>query len=85
VGPLSYKQFILMMPVQIHLSHFSPGSLTHVVVVLMLLSGLTLRDMGIHVTHFYNQLLQLGSNIVPQWGSPDGSASALPVVPFPLL
>ena len=35
--------------------------------------------------YFYNQLLQSGSNVLPQWGSPDRFASALPVVVLPLL
>jgi len=70
MGPPSYKQFTLMLPVQIHLSHFNLGSLIHLVVVLMFLSGPTLRNVGVHVTDFYNQLLQPGSNILPQWGQP---------------
>jgi len=57
MGPLSYKEFTLMLPVQIHLSHFNLSSLIHLVVVLMFFSGPTLRDVGIHVTDFYNQLL----------------------------
>jgi len=57
MGPPSYKQFTLMFPVQIHLSNFNLGSLMHLLVVLMFFSGPTLRDMGVHVTHFYNQLL----------------------------
>ena len=55
-----------MLPVQIHLSHFNLGSLIHLVVVLMFFSGLTLRDVGVHMVHFYSQLLQTGSNILPQ-------------------
>jgi len=74
-----------MLPVHIYLSHFNLGSLIHLLVVLMFLSGPTLRDVGVHVTDLYNQLLQLGSNILPQWGSPDGFASALSVVIFLLL
>ena len=85
MGPPSYKQFTLMLPVQIHLSHFNLGSQIHLVVVLMFFSGPTLRDMGIHVTDFYSQLFQTGSNILPQWGSPDRFASALSVVLLPLL
>ena len=45
MGPLSYKEFTLMSPVQIHLSHFSLSSLIHLVVVLMFLSGPSPRDM----------------------------------------
>ena len=85
MGPPSYKEFILMLPVQIHLSHFDLDSLIHLVVVLMFLGGPALRDVGFYVRHFYNQLLQMGSNILPQWGSPDRFASALPVVLLPLL
>ena len=70
MGPPNYKEFTLMLPVKIHLSYFSLSSLIHLVVVLMFLSGPTLRDMGVHVTDFYNQLLQPGSNILPQWGQP---------------
>jgi len=84
-GPPSYKEFTLMLPVQIHLSHFNLGSLIHLVVVLMFFSGTTLSDMGVHMMHFYNQLLLPGSNILPQWGSPDGFASTLSVVLVPLL
>ncbi|GAB0208498.1 ribonuclease H-like [Grus japonensis] len=43
--------------VQIHLSHFSLSSLIHLLVVLMFLSGLTLGYVGIHMTHFHDQLL----------------------------
>ena len=53
---LSYEEFTLLLPVQIHLSHFSLSSLIHLLVVLMFLSGPTLRGVGIHMTHFYNQL-----------------------------
>jgi len=79
MGPPSYKQFTLMLPVQIHLSHFNLSSLIYLVVVLMFLSGPTLREVGVHVMDFYSQLLQTGSNILPQWGSPDRFAS----VPLP--
>ena len=65
MDPLSYKEFTLILPVQIHLSYFNLSSLIHLLAVLMFLSGPTLRDVGIHVTDFYNQLLQLGSNILP--------------------
>jgi len=34
-----------------------PPTLIHLVVVSMFFSGLTLRDVGVHVTHFYNQML----------------------------
>jgi len=34
MSPLSYKQFTCMLPVQIHLSHFTLGSLIHLLVVL---------------------------------------------------
>jgi len=74
-----------MLPDQTLLSHFNPGCLIHLLVVLMFFSGLTVRDVGVHVMHFYNQLLQTGSNILPQWGSPDRFASALSVVLLPLL
>jgi len=57
MGPLTYKEFTLMLPVQNHLSHFNLGSLIHLVVVLMFVSGPTLRDVGVHMTDFYNQLL----------------------------
>jgi len=77
MGPPSYKKFTLMLPVQIHLSHFSLGSLIYLVVILMCLSGLTVRDVGVHMAHFYSQLLQTGSNI--------SAASALPVVLLSLL
>jgi len=82
MGSLSYKEFTLMLLVQIHLSHFSLSSLIHLVVVLMILSRPTLRDVGIHVTHSYNQLLHLGSNILPQWGSSDEFAAVLSVALF---
>ena len=85
MGPPSYKQFTLMLPVQIHLNHFNLGSLIHLVVVVVFFSGPTLRDVGVHVAHYYNQLFQTGSNILPQWGTPDRFASALPVVLLPLL
>ena len=68
-----------------HLSHFNLSSLIYLVVVLMFLSGSKLRDVGVHVTHFYNPVLQTGSNILPQWGSSDRFASELPVVLLPLL
>ena len=55
MGSLSYKKFTLRLPV--HLSHFNLGSRIYLLVVLMFLSGPTLGYMGIHVTHFYNQLL----------------------------
>jgi len=45
-----------MFPVQIPLRHCSLSSLIHLVVVLMFLSGLTIRDTGIHMTYFYSQL-----------------------------
>jgi len=54
MGPPSYKQFTLILPVQIHLSHFHPPNMIHLVDVLMFLSGLILRDVGVHVTDFYN-------------------------------
>jgi len=57
MGPPSYKEFTLMLPVQIHLSHFNLSSLIYLVVVLMFFSGPTLRHVGIHVMDFYNQLL----------------------------
>jgi len=57
MGPSNYKQFTLMLPVQIHLSHFNLGSLIHLLAVLMFLSGPTLGYMGIHITYFYNQIL----------------------------
>jgi len=57
MGPPSYKQFTLMLSVQMHLSHFNLGSLIHLVVILMFLSGPTPRNVGVHVMHFYNQLL----------------------------
>ncbi|KAK4830743.1 hypothetical protein QYF61_013193 [Mycteria americana] len=60
--------------VQIPLSHFNLSSLIHLVVVLMFLSGPTLGYMSIYVTYFYNQVLYLGSNILPQCSSPDGFA-----------
>ncbi|GAB0206380.1 mitochondrial enolase superfamily member 1 [Grus japonensis] len=41
----------------IHLSHFNLGSLIHLLVVLMFLSGPTLGYMGIYMTYLYNQLL----------------------------
>ncbi|KAK4806897.1 hypothetical protein QYF61_012618 [Mycteria americana] len=64
--------------VQIHLSHFSLSSLIHLLVLLMFSSGLTPGYVSIYVTYFYNQVLYLGSNILPQCGSPDAFASALP-------
>jgi len=57
MGPPSYKQFTLMLPVQIHLRHFDLGNLVHLLVALMFFSGPALGDMSIHVMHFYNQLL----------------------------
>ena len=57
MSPPSYKRFTLMLPVQIHLSQFNLSSLIHLVVVLMFFSGPTLRDVGVHVTDFYSQLL----------------------------
>ncbi|GAB0209413.1 pol-like protein ENS-3 [Grus japonensis] len=53
-GPPSYEQFTLTLPVQIHLGHFNLGSLIHLLVVLMFLSGLTLGYMGIYMTYLYN-------------------------------
>jgi len=85
VSPLSHKQFTLMLPVQIHLSHFSFSSLMHLLGVLMFLSGLTLEYRGIHMMYFYNQLLQPSSSILLQWDSPDGFAPVLPVALLPLL
>jgi len=52
--PPSHKQFTLVLPVQTHLSHFNLGSLIHLMVALMFLSGLNLRDVGIHMAYFYN-------------------------------
>jgi len=84
-GPtMVYKYFTFMLPFQIHLSHFNLGSLIDLLVVLMFFSGHTLRDVGVHMMHFYNQLLQTGSNILPQWGSPHGFASVLQGVSIPL-
>jgi len=57
MDPPSYKEFTLMLPVQIHLSYFSRSSLIHLVVVLMFFSGPTVRDVGVHMAHFYSQLL----------------------------
>jgi len=54
MGPLSHKQFTLLLPVEIHLSHFNLGSLIHLLVVLIFLSGPTLGYVGIHMTYFYN-------------------------------
>ncbi|KAK4831081.1 hypothetical protein QYF61_015279 [Mycteria americana] len=59
-----------MLPVQIHLGHFSLSSLIHLLVVLMFFSGLTLGYVGIYVTYFYDQVLYLSSNILPQCSSP---------------
>ncbi|KAK4810559.1 hypothetical protein QYF61_004522, partial [Mycteria americana] len=56
---------------QIHLSHFNLSSLIHLLVVLMFLSGLTLGNVSIYVTYFYNKVLYSGSNILPQCCSPD--------------
>ena len=53
----SYKKFTLNLPVQIHLSHFSLGSLIHLLVLLMFFSGSILTDVSVHMMHFYNQLL----------------------------
>ena len=47
----------LVLPVLIHLSDFNLGSLIHLLVVLLFLSGLTLRDVDIHPMHLYTQLL----------------------------
>ena len=74
-----------MLPVHIHLSHFNLGSLIHLLVVLMFLSGLTLGYMDVHVTHFWNPFLYLGSSILPQCDGLDGFASVLPVSLLPLL
>jgi len=57
MGPPSYKEFTLMLPVQMNLSHFNLGSLIHLVIVLMFFSGPNLRDLSVHVMDFYNQLL----------------------------
>ena len=57
MGPPSYEQFTLTLPVQIHLSHFDLGSLIQLLVVLMFLCGPTLGYMGIYMTYLYNQLL----------------------------
>lgn len=65
MSPTSYKQFTLMLPVQIHLSHFNLSSLIHLIVVLTFLNGLTLGYVGTYVTCFCTQLLWLGSNIFP--------------------
>ena len=85
MSPTSYKQFTLMLPVQIHLSHFNLSSLIHLIVVLMFLNGLTLGYVGTYVTRFCTQLLWLGSNTFPEFGSSGGFASALPVALLPLL
>ena len=57
MGPSSYKQFTLMLPIQIHLSHFNLSNLIYLVVVLMFFSGPNPRDVGVHVMDFYSQLL----------------------------
>ncbi|KAK4828887.1 hypothetical protein QYF61_001445 [Mycteria americana] len=57
--------------------HFNLSSLIHLLVVLMFFSVLTLGYMSIYVTNFYNQVLYLGSNILPQCGSPDGGPRIL--------
>ncbi|GAB0207262.1 hypothetical protein GRJ2_003191800 [Grus japonensis] len=57
MGPPSYEQFTLMLPVQIHLGHFNLGSLIYLLVVLMFLSGPTLGYVGIYMAYLYNQLL----------------------------
>jgi len=85
MGPPSHKEFILMFSVQIHLRYFNLGSMIHLLVVLMFLSVPVLGDTGTRVTYFYNQLLYPGNNILPQWGSVDGFANALPVILLPLL
>jgi len=83
-GPPIYKQFTLMLPVQIHLSHFSLGSLIHLVVVLMFFCGLT-QGCG----HPRDKLLQLtalaGQQYLATMGQPNGFVSVLPVVLLPLL
>ncbi|KAK4806906.1 hypothetical protein QYF61_012627 [Mycteria americana] len=76
--PLSMIYEKSRQSVQIHLSHFSLSSLIHLLVLLMFSSGLTPGYVSIYVTYFYNQVLYLGSNILPQCGSPDAFASALP-------
>jgi len=57
MDPLSYKKFTLMLPVQIHLSHFSLSSLIHLVVVLMHFSSPSLKEVGTHTMYSYSQLL----------------------------
>ncbi|KAK4818458.1 hypothetical protein QYF61_013664 [Mycteria americana] len=69
----------------IYLSHFNLSSLIHLLLILMFFSGPTLGYVKIYVTYFYKQVLYPGSNILPQRGSPDGFASALPVTLLPLL
>ncbi|GAB0183211.1 hypothetical protein GRJ2_000786400 [Grus japonensis] len=76
MSPTSYKQFTLMWPVQIHLSHFNLSSLIHLIVVLMFLNGLTLGYVGTYVTRFYAQLLWPGGNICPEFGSSDTKVRA---------
>ena len=73
----------LMLPVQIHLRHFSLSSLTHLLLVLMFPSSLTLGCMSIHVAYLHHQVLHLGSNISPQ--CPDGFTSVLPLALLILL
>jgi len=85
MGPPNYKQFMPVFPVQSHLSHFNLGSQIHLLVVLIFLTGLTLMDVGIHMMHFYSQLLQAGSHVLPHWNGPDAFASAMPVALLPLL
>ncbi|CAN0301293.1 unnamed protein product [Bubo scandiacus] len=70
MGPPSYKQCTLMLPVQIHLSHFNSSSLILMLVVLMSFSGPTLGYMSKYMKYFYNRVLYLGINILPQWGIP---------------
>lgn len=68
-----------MLPIQIHLNHFNISSLINLLVILMFFSGSALGCMSIYKKYLHNQVLHLGSNTLPQCGSPDVFTSMLPV------
>lgn len=85
MATLSQKKITFLLPVQIYLNHFNPSSSIHLLFLLMFCYGPALQYMNTFLTYFYQLVLFLGSNILPQCGSPDDLASALPVLLLPLL
>lgn len=68
-----------LFPVQLHLSLFSSGSLVYLLLVSTFFGGMVLGEVSIYKKYFYNKVLYLGSNILPQCSSPDGLTFVLPV------